>query len=399
LTKDISFYQIRYAASNDADENNPYFLGQVTPSPEKKGEVFIQLNSLEFYLKDLRLKTFTFSSSPLAPLSGLNYVSLSINQAFQIPIASDLKQATFTCTDGSVRWNETDRPKIEGKTAAEAIAAGLTGKIVLIGDKSDTFRQLGTTSPGPYIFRTGMGAVEITKIGNVFEVLPVMLQPMVEPVQIPIGRTVYTSSSATLPQNNDLVIVDGSGNITLPSKPIDGFRFTLDDLKFRRLEENRNAVVPAVGDAIGLGQTSATIDHLSPLTWVTADKGSFSRWIYEAASKNWVVLLTREMAGTVITQSALRPTITTGNTDISAVTYDRFFLGGAGNILINGLTNQREFIDISWAPASNWIMKVICPVGFTIMGDFEDLEINTALTSVTHLQIALGVGNNFEVTG
>jgi hypothetical protein len=214
-----------------------------------------------------------------------------------------------------------------------------------------------------------------------------------------IGRTVYTASSAIAPQNGDLIIVEGAGNINLPVTPTDGFRFTLDDRKFRRLTEGRNAVVPAAGDAIGLGQVAGVIDHLSPLTWTADDKGSFSNWIYETASKNWVVLLTREMAGTVLTQSGLRPTIATGNTAINAAPYDRLFLGGVGDILINGLTNEREFVDIAWDPAVPLIVKVVCPIGFAIKGVFEDLEINTALTSVAHLQIALGAGNNFEVTG
>jgi hypothetical protein len=340
------------------------------------------------------------NASPFEAISGINYISLEPNQSFHIPISSTLKQATFICSNGSIQWDETDRIKLEGKTAAQALSSGLSGKIVLIGDSTDTFEYFGVRSPGPFVFRNENRRIEITYIDGVYKVADMLLQLLDQATTPSVpGRTIYTSSSAIAPQNGDLIIIDGAGNINLPVTPADGFRFTLDDRKFRRLEENRNAVVPALGDAIGLGQVAGTIDHLSPLTWITADKGSFSNWIYEADSRNWVVLLTREIAGTVLTQSGLRPTITTGNTDISAAPYDRLFLGGTGDIFINGLTNEREFVDIAWDPAVPLIVKVVCPIGFTIKGVFEDLEINTSLTSVTHLQIALGPGNNFEVTG
>jgi hypothetical protein len=110
------------------------------------------------------------------------------------------------------------------------------------------------------------------------------------------------------------------------------------------------------------------------------------------------VLLTREVVGTSITQAAQKPLIFTNNTDVIAQPYDRFYLGGTGNILLTQVVAERSFIDIDWSVGANWVMKVICPVGFTIAGVFEDLDINTALTSVTHLRLALKPGNDFGVS-
>jgi hypothetical protein len=110
------------------------------------------------------------------------------------------------------------------------------------------------------------------------------------------------------------------------------------------------------------------------------------------------VLLTREVVGTSITQATQKPLIFTTNTDVGAQPYDRFYLGGTGNISLTQVVAERSFIDIDWSVGANWVMKVICPIGFTILGKFEDLDINTTLTSVTHLRLALQTGNNFGIS-
>jgi hypothetical protein len=342
------------------------------------------------------------ASTLTTKITNTTFVNLNLKSTIAIPLSSNLLVAQFACTDGSVSWDETDLPLIDAKSVSEIMAAPLKSKIAVIGDRSQTFEQFGIKQPGPYIFRSGDSAIQIVRDGGFFDtvyrVFPMMLQPLWATTPTITNRTIYTTSTALVPQNGDTIIVDGVGNINLPLGPIDGFKFALDDRKYRRLNIGRNAIVPATGETIGVGQTAATIDHLTPLTWGIEDAGSFSQWIYEAAAKNWVVLLTREVAGTAITQSAQKPLIYTTNADIVAQPYDRLYLNGTGNILLTQIVAEREFIDIEWSVGATWIMKVICPVGFTIAGVFEDLDINTALTSVTHLRLALKAGNDFGVS-
>jgi hypothetical protein len=265
-------------------------------------------------------------------------------------------------------------------------------------------------TPGPLIFRWSGSALWVIKetetIGTnstvIWKVIPMLLQPISTSTGTATPaiaeRTIYTALTALTPQNRDLILVDGVGNINLPASPVDGFRFVLDDRKSKRLGLNRNWVIPAAGQTAGLGQGDATTNYASPLTWDADDAGSFSTYIYEAASNNWIVLLTREAVGTSITQAAQKPLIFTTNTDLVAQPYDRFYLSGTGNILLTQVVAERSFIDIDWSVGANWVMKVICPIGFTILGKFEDLDINTALTSVTHLRLALQTGNNFGIS-
>jgi len=343
-------------------------------------------------------KFLTFSATSLTALSGICYVNLEITKAFHIPLSSDLKFAQFYSTSATAAWDDRDLSKLEGKTATQALALGLQGKIVLIGDSTQTFRQQGKTNLGPYVYRDSQGAVQITKFGTIFEVTPLQLQPLSSVSTSSLSeRIVYTPSTPITPQNNDWILVDGVGSIYLPDLPSDGFRFTLDDRKFRRLDSGRNSVVPASGTTIGVGQTTTVIDHLTPLTWGIEDKGSFSSYIYEAAANNWTVLLTRESEGTAITQSA-RPLIVTTNADSIAQPYDSFYLGGNTSIYVNQLVTERQFIDIQWAVGATWNARVVCPVGFTMGGVFEDLTIVTSLTSVTRLQITLGANNNFQIS-
>jgi hypothetical protein len=330
------------------------------------------------------------------------FFNLALTKTISIPLSSDLLIAQIVCTDNSVTWDESDLPLIQGKTVSQIMAAPLKSKIAVIGDSSQTFEYNGVKTSGPLIFRWPGHVVQIERDGgfldSVYRVFFMLLQPMGSTTPAFASRIIYTTSIALIPQNGDTVIIDGIGNINLPLAPVDGFKFTLDDRKYRRLNINRNAVVPGTGETIGLGQTNATIDHLTPLTWDTEDAGSFSNYIYEAPSKNWVVLLTREVAGTAITQSPRRPLIYTTNTDLVAQPYDRIYLNGTGNILLTQIVAERQFIDIEWSVGSTWIIKVICPVGFTIAGVFEDLDINTALTSVTHLRLALKANNDFGVS-
>jgi hypothetical protein len=333
------------------------------------------------------------SKTPSTPLTGHLIINLDLSKgSFRIPLGSALKFAQIFNSNASAQWDESDLVKLDG------LPANLSGRVALIGESTDTFEYFGARSPGPFVFRNPNRMIQITKSGSVFEINDMLLQLLDTTVPSVVGRTLYTTSSSLTPQNEDLILVDGVGNINLPMAPVDGFRSFLDDRKYRRLNLNRNWVIPATGETIGVGQTAATIDHLTPLTWDSDDAGSFSTYIYEAAAKNWVVLLTREVAGTVITQSAQKPLIYTTNADLVAQPYDRLYLSGTGNILLTQIVAEREFIDIEWSVGATWMIKVICPLGFTIAGVFEDLDINTALTSVTHLRLALKAGNDFGVS-
>jgi hypothetical protein len=381
-------------------------LNQPNPALNTKVEWVrqdVRLSAFEPVKKDLDSLIedkpfFVKLSDNYAGLKNINYVSLDVQKSFSVSLPSTLKFAQFYCSSANSKWDEKDLPKLQGKTSAEALAANLDSKIVLIGDSTDTFEMFGAKSSGPFVFRNNNRMVQITKSGNVFEVSDMLLQVLDTSVQSTLGRTIYTTSTALTPESGDLILVDGVGNINLPADPVDGFKFTLDDRKLKRLNLNRNRIVPAAGQTIGLGQGDATADYQTPLTWDTEDAGSFSNYFYEAASKNWVVLLTREVQGTAITQSAQKPLIYTTNIDAIAQPYDRLYLNGTGNILLTQIVAERQFIDIEWSVGATWIIKVICPVGFTIAGVFEDLDINTALTSVTHLRLALKAGNDFGVS-
>jgi hypothetical protein len=348
------------------------------------------------------LKYIRITDTQTIKLKNTTFVNLALTKTIAIPLSSNLLIAQFVCTDNSLTWDESDLPLIQGKSVSQIMAATLKSKIAVIGDSSQTFEYNGVKTSGPLILRWPGHVVQIERDGGYFDtvyrVAFMLLQPMGATTPAIASRTIYTTSAALIPQNGDTIIVDGVGGINLPLAPVDGFKFTLDDRKYRRLNIGRNAIVPATGETIGVGQTAATIDHLTPLTWDSGDAGSFSQWIYEAALKNWVVLLTREVAGTAITQSAQKPLIYTTNADIVAQPYDRLYLNGTGNILLTQIVAERQFIDIEWSVGATWIIKVICPVGFTIAGVFEDLDINTALTSVTHLRLALKAGNDFGVS-
>lgn len=339
-------------------------------------------------------------SSKSDPITGWNYINLAITKSFHVPLSDDLKVATFYSTNATAVWNELDLPKLEGATATEAIAAGLTGKIVLIGDSTQTFQQLGQTSPGPYIFRNPNGAVQITKSGSIFEVTPLQLQPLTQDVQRS-GKTriVYTVTSNIQPEDNDWILIDGPGNILLPAGPIDGFKFLLDDRLLYRLNENRNSIIASTGQTIALGQGVATLDHETPLTWVAADAGSFSEFIYDGLSKNWRVLLTRQgVTGGGVTQTETNPTIFTGATETIATPYDNLYLGGNGPIRIYALVSEGQFIDINWDAGAVYTVEVSCPLGTTILGKTENLTIETSKTAVTHLRITRKAGADYGVT-
>jgi hypothetical protein len=347
-------------------------------------------------LEDMLPSSELLSGTPSTALNGHVIINLDLSKgSFTVPLSNTLKHARIFNTNASALWNELDLVKLESPSVQ---LSGLTGHIALIGDETQTFEYFGKRSPGPFVFRNPNRMIQITKSGSVFEINDMLLQFLDTTVPSAVGRTLYTTSSSLTPQNEDLILVDGVGNINLPMAPVDGFRFFLDDRKYRRLNLSRNWVIPATGETIGVGQTAATIDHLTPLTWDSDDAGSFSTYIYEAAAKNWVVLLTREVAGTAITQSAQKPLIYTTNADIVAQPYDRLYLSGTGNILLTQIVAERQFVDIEWSVGATWMIKVICPLGFTIAGVFEDLDINTALTSVTHLRLALKAGNDFGVS-
>jgi hypothetical protein len=409
-----STFYLPYTINPDATTKSPAILAQDFETPDiywdEDARRWLRPDGFQ-YAVEMKIATdvlpglilyMRVASTLTTKITNTTFINLSLTSAISIPLSSNLLVAQIACTDGSVSWDESDIPLIEGKTIPEIMAAPLKSKIAVIGDRSQTFEQFGIKQPGPYIFRSGDSAIQIVRDGGYFDtvyrVFPMMLQPLAATTPTITNRTVYTTSTALAPQNGDIIIVDGVGNINLPLAPVDGFRFGFYDNKYRRLNIGRNAIVPATGETIGVGQTAATIDHLTPLTWGIEDAGSFSQWIYEAASKNWVVLLTREVAGTAITQSAQKPLIYTTNADIVAQPYDRLYLNGTGNILLTQIVAEREFIDIEWSVGATWIMKVMCPVGFTIAGVFEDLDINTALTSVTHLRLALKANNDFGVS-
>lgn len=365
--------------------------------------VLVSLYPIEELAPDQFAKQLSLSSTPTAALSGICYVNLDIKIPFRIPLASTLKFAQFYNSNATAQWDELDLPKLENKTANESLALGLKGKVVLIGDKADTFEMFGVRLPGPFVFRNKDRATQIIpkdENGKIIYQVTDMLLQLLESgslTQSSGNRIVYTPSTPIAPQINDLVIVDGTGNIMLPDRPIDGFRFTLDDRKLRRLDTGRNWVVPASGARIGLGQATTPIDHLTPLKWGPEDKGSFSSYIYESASNNWVVLLTREISGATISQVP-RLSIVTGVADITAQPYDSFYLGGNTSIYIHHLVTERQFIDVEWEAGADWIAKVVCPVGDTMATEFEDLTIRTLLTSVTRLRITLGANNNFQIS-
>jgi hypothetical protein len=345
--------------------------------------------------------TISSAITPALPLSKICYINLAVNQSsIFIPIPATFQSGYFYCSDASTSWVNTDEAIFRSKSVSEIKSLSLASKVAVIGDETNTFEMLGVRSPGPFIYRNSNRAVQIIKKGTIFEVTDMLLQLLdtqTATVQTS-DRTIYTTSTALTPQNRDLILIDGVGNINLSASPVDGFRFVLDDRKSKRLGLNRNWVIPAAGQTAGLGQGDATTNYASPLTWDADDAGSFSTYIYEAASNNWIVLLTREVVGTSITQAAQKPLIFTTNTDVVAQPYDRFYLGGTGSILLTQVVAERSFIDIDWSVGANWVMKVICPIGFTILGKFEDLDINTALTSVTHLRLALQAGNDFGIS-
>lgn len=333
------------------------------------------------------------------PIAGWNHINLDITNSFHVPLSNSLKVAYFYNTNATAAWDEKDLPKLNG-TAAEAIAAGLTGRIVLIGDSTQTFQQQGQTSSGPYVFRNPNGEVQITKSGSIFEVTPLQLQPLTQEVQRPVkARIVYTVTSNIQPEDNDWVLIDGPGNILLPAEPIDGFRFLLDDRLLYRLNENRNSIIASPVQTIALGQGAATLDHDTPLTWAAADAGSFSEFVYDAPAKNWRVLLTRQgVTSGGVTQTETKATIFTGATETIATPYDNLYLGGNGAIRIYALVSEGQFIDINWDAGAVFTVNVSCPLGTTILGKAEDLTIETNKTAVTHLRIARKSDADYGVT-
>jgi hypothetical protein len=377
---------------------NSSYLGILTAQWVLKSVIFkneiSRLDKIEVLLNNLICNPILLTSSPTEGLTGSNLVNLDLTKgSFSIELLDEFLCGKFYSTNASAAWNEADEQILNA-----GVFSGLHGHVALIGGETQTFEYFGVRSPGPFVFRNNNRMVQITKSGNVFEVSDMLLQLLDTPTNPIAERTIYTTSAALTPQNRDLVLVDGPGDIYLPDNPIDGFKFTLDDRKFGRLGLNRNSVIPPTGVTIGSGQTTATINNLTPLTWGDADAGSFSTYIYEAANKNWCALLTREVEGTGITQSTANPPIFTTNADTIAAPYQSYYLNGNGNILIYLLTRERQFIDISWDAGATWIVRVICPVGYTILGDFEDLEINTARTSATHHKLVLKAGNDFGVT-
>jgi hypothetical protein len=213
------------------------------------------------------------------------------------------------------------------------------------------------------------------------------------------GELIYTKETAIVPNQNDTVVIDGVGAINLPVDPIPNFTFKINDTKYKRLTEGRNPVNPQKGQTIGKGQTLDTsIDLATPFLWGKEDAGAVSTWLWEAEQSNWIVTLRRASESGTTSPYEQSPLIITGKENITAKPYDRFFLSGNGNILVTQIVKEGQYIDIEWAAKANWNMRVVCPVGYTFGGVFEDLEIDTALTGVNHLKVALMPNKSFAVS-
>jgi hypothetical protein len=204
------FIKIIYEAATDATPTNPYVWTQETTTPNAANLIEVKMTSLSKLRAASRF--FTFSATPVEPLSGMIYVNLSIPQPFAIALSNTLTFAQFSCTDGSAHWDDADLPRLQG-TASEAIAAGLVSKCVLIGDRDQEFEMFGERSPGPFVFRSCYSAVQIISVGDVFRVCPVMLQPL----EISLNTGGNTGQGSVLPADNSkyqLFLL--SGHATLP---------------------------------------------------------------------------------------------------------------------------------------------------------------------------------------
>lgn len=341
--------------------------------------------------------TQTLSSSPSKAIAGACYINLNIPKAFEVPLSNDLIFAQFYNSNATALWDDRDLSKIEGKTATEALALNLEGKVVLIGDKTDTFEMFGVQAPGPFVYRNPNRATQIIKDGSIFRVTDMLLQLIEGQSGSGALSIAYTTATTIAPKNNDWILVKDPGDIQLPSSPADNFIFTLDDRPNGLLSPGRNRILVPQGQTMAVDQTAPNIDHTVPLEWEDIDKRAFVNFLYKAATSNWTVLITRQAGFTTVTgQSQLRPLIVTGATTTIAQPFDDIQIGGNGDIDIHLLSKNGDYVDLTWSVSDNYVFKVICPLGFTILGVPEDLDVETLLTNRQRLRITLN-GNNFGV--
>lgn len=362
---------------------------------------FKQSQNLAERLESLYLSSpefLTLSKEPNTPLKNIVYVNLDLTDGpFKVPLSSELKFAQFYSSNATATWDDRDVSKLEGKTATEALALGLESKIVLIGDKTDTFEYFGQRSPGPFVYRNPNRATQIIKDGNVWKVTDMLLQLFEGQSGSNALTIAYTLATTIVPKNNDWILVKDPGDIQLPSSPADNFLFTLDDRPNGLLGPGRNRVLVPQGQTMAVDQTAPNIDHTVPLEWEDIDKRAFVNFLYKAATSNWTVLIARQAGFTTIAgQSQLRSLIVTGATTTIAQPFDDIQIGGNGDIDIHLLSKNGDYIDLTWSVSDNYVFKVICPLGFTILGVPEDLDVETLLTNRQRLRITLS-GNNFGV--
>jgi hypothetical protein len=378
-----SFYQ--EAPPTLVTSQRPAFLMHTESPPAGfKGRIYSgwhQVNTIPVFQ--------TISSTPVA-LEGVNYINLEIPQAFHVPLSPDFVAAQFYCSDASTFWDESDIAKLESKTASDAIAAGLSSKIVLIGDSTDTFEMFGARSLGPFAYRNSNRATQIVKDESIYRVTDMLLQLLEGGTGTNTLSIAYTKATTIVPKDRSLIIVADPGDINLPSNPMHGFLFTLDDRKNGLLAPGRNRVHVPLGQTMAVDQTAPNIDHTVPLDWENTDKRSFIDFFYDAPTSNWVVLISRQAGFSVVTgQTQIRTPILTGSTTTIAQPFDNITIGGNGDIDIHLLDLDLDYIDIAWSVGDAYTFKVLQPLGFTIGGDATDLEVNTLLTNRQKIRITL----------
>jgi hypothetical protein len=118
-------------------------------------------------------RTIALTSEPSAPIPPETSVNLRFgNGPFYIPLEDTSGTWLFSCTDGSLVWNESDEPLIanlDGVAVPGAIANG--SKIAAIGNSSQQYRLNGVTADGPLIYRTAaLVAIQRPEGQTVFEV-------------------------------------------------------------------------------------------------------------------------------------------------------------------------------------------------------------------------------------